>query len=202
MHIIFYGPEGSGKGTQAKLLSQTLRLSLITFGDLVRASAKRDRGYIGQACRRALLEGKYISDKDAFLLWGRRLNTHDAKKGWVIDGFPRSIGQAKFLVRKLKQYGYKLDYVIYLSISNEEAVKRLSNRGRKLFSGSTINHDDPRRVRERLKIYRNKEKQLLEFFKNLGMLIKIDGERTVEEIQKDIVEKLKKNLDGIYNTFL
>lgn len=202
MHIIFYGPEGSGKGTQAKLLSQTLRLPLITFGDLVRASAKRDRGYIGQACRRALLEGKYISDKEAFLLWGRRLNTNDAKKGWVIDGFPRSLGQGKFLVKKLKQFGYNLDYVIYLSISNDEAVKRLSRRGRKLFSGSTINHDDPERVRERLKIYRKKEKQLLKFFKNLGILIEIDGKRSVEMIQKDIVEKIKKNLDGIYNTLL
>src|SRR3989344_1678020 len=150
MHIVFYGPEGSGKGTQAKLLAEKLKLPLITFGDLVRDAAKTDRGLIGDAARFALLEGRYLANSEAYVLWKKRLKKSDAQKGWIIDGFPRTIDQAEFLTDKIKKYGYQLDWVIYLNISEEETLKRLSQRKRKLFAGSRINHDDPQRVKGRL----------------------------------------------------
>jgi len=79
MHIVFYGPEGSGKGTQAKLLSQKLKLPLITFGDLVRDAAKNDQGMVGDAARYALLEGRYLANSEAFVLWKKRLKETDAQ---------------------------------------------------------------------------------------------------------------------------
>lgn len=191
MHIVFYGPEGSGKGTQAKLLSQKLKLPLITFGDLVRQAAKTEKGPIGQRARQALLEGKYLADSEAFALWNKRLKDEDAKKGWIIDGFPRSIGQAKFLINKMKKYGYSLDILIYLNLSDKESIKRLSLRKRKLFSGSNINHDDPQRVKERLKVYREKEKPILKYFQVLGVLKEINGEGKVDAIHKNILKSIK-----------
>ncbi|MBI4067346.1 nucleoside monophosphate kinase [Candidatus Gottesmanbacteria bacterium] len=191
MHIVFYGPEGSGKGTQAKLLAEKLHLPLITFGDLVRSAAQNDKGLIGQASRFALKEGKYLPDSEAFVLWKRRLKEDDAKKGWIIDGFPRSIGQAEFLLKKIKKYGYPLDLFIYLFITDEEALKRLKKRKRKLFSGSKIIHDDPKRVKERLKVYRSKEKPILDYFKKLGVFRKIDGQRSIKDIHQEILEKVR-----------
>ncbi len=193
MHIVFYGPEGSGKGTQAKLLSKKLNLPLITFGDLVREAAKKDSGLIGKAARKALLEGKYMPNSEAFVLWKNRLKKDDAKKGWIIDGFPRNIGQAKFLITKIKKYGYQLDWVIYLSISEEETLKRLSKRKRTLFPGSKIIHDDPQRVRGRLAEYKKNEKELIDYFKKMDVLLSINGEDSITNLHKNICKKLNIN---------
>lgn len=192
MHIIFYGPEGSGKGTQAKLLGEKLKLPLLTSGDLVRDAAQNDKGLIGDAARKALMEGKYVPDSEMYVLWKNRLKKEDAKHGWILDGFPRNIKQAKFLLGKIKKYGYGLDYVIFLNISDDEAVKRLSKRKRKLFAGSTINHDDPVRVRGRLLEYRTNEAPLLDFFRQSGNLAEINGEQSIEAIQNDILHKIGK----------
>ena len=191
MHIVFYGPEGSGKGTQAKLLSDKLHLPLITFGDLVRDAAKNDRGMVGNAARYVLTHGKYLPDSEAFVLWKNRLKGEDAKNGFIIDGFPRSIKQAEFLLNNVKKYGYGIDHFIYLTLSDEEAVKRLAKRQRKLFAGSSINHDDPERVKGRLESYRKKENDVLGFFQKLGIVREIDGERSIEDIHADILKKIK-----------
>ncbi|MBI2611299.1 nucleoside monophosphate kinase [Candidatus Gottesmanbacteria bacterium] len=191
MHIVFFGPEGSGKGTQAKLLADKLNLPLITFGDLVRNAAKDDKGMIGNSARKALTEGKYLPDSEAFVLWKNRLKDSQAEKGFIIDGFPRSIKQAEFLVNNVNKYGYNIDHFIYLMLSDEEAVKRLAKRKRKLFAGSKINHDDPERVRGRLAEYRKKEKEILDFFGRQDIVRKINGEKSIEEVHQDILNQIK-----------
>ena len=190
MHIVFYGPEGSGKGTQAKLLSEKLKLPLITFGDLVRDAAENDKGLIGDAARKALLEGRYLPNSEAFVLWKKRLKSTDAQEGWIIDGFPRTIEQAEFLVNKIRKYGYKLNFVIYLNISDEETLSRLSKRQRKLFTGSNISHDDPGRIKKRLTNYKKNEKEIIDYFVKMGVLVKINGEDTIENIHQLILQKL------------
>jgi len=190
MHIVFYGPEGSGKGTQAKLLSEKLELPLVTFGDLVRESAQNDKGELGDAARIALTKGKYLPDDIAFALWKKRLKSNNTQKGWIIDGFPRSIKQAQFLEERARAYGYKIDYFIYITLSDNEAVKRLARRQRKLFAGSTINHDDPIRVKNRLSEYRKKEKEILSFFDKIGILVKINGEQSIEDVHREIIQKI------------
>ena len=191
MHIVFYGPEGSGKGTQAKLLAEKLKLPLITFGDLVRDAAKTDRGLIGDAARFALLEGRYLANSEAYVLWKKRLKKSDAQKGWIIDGFPRTIDQAEFLTDKIKKYGYALDFVIYLFISEKETLSRLSKRQRKLFAGSNINHDEPERIKKRLADYKKNEKEIINYFSKMGVLQKINGQDTIENIHQEIIKKIK-----------
>ncbi len=189
MHIVFYGPEGSGKGTQAKLLAEKLNMPILTSGDLVREAAATDKGLIGEACLRSLSEGKYVPDSEMFVLWKNKLKA--TKDGWIIDGFPRNLRQAKFLVNKIDKYGYKIEKAIYLKISPEESMKRLLKRGRPLHAGSNELHDSPERIKQRLEMYYQGEKAVLEFFQKLGILEEINGERSVEEIHQDILSRFK-----------
>lgn len=191
MHIVFYGPEGSGKGTQAKLLSQVLGIPHIQSGDLVRDAAKNDKGLIGETARLALSTGKYVADSEMFVLWKRRLKEKDARRGWIIDGFPRNITQARFLFDKVSKYGYSVDKVFYLKLSAKEALSRLQARKRELFAGSDITHDTPELIKSRLEEFRKGQEGLLEYLRKKGVLEEIDGGKSIEEIHQDILRRLR-----------
>lgn len=190
MHIVFYGPEGSGKGTQAKLLSETLHLPILTSGDLVRDAAANDKGIIGEVCRQSLEEGKYVADSEMFVLWKWRLKEEDAKGGWIMDGFPRNVEQAKFLDDKIDKYGYKVEKVVYLNLSEEESISRLAKRARPLHPGSIETGDTPERIKSRLTIYKVGEKDVLDFYRQKGVLIEINADQSIEEVHAAIMEKI------------
>lgn len=185
-----YGPEGSGKGTQAKLLSEKLHIPILTSGDLVRDAAENDKGMIGDVCREALTEGKYVADSEMYVLWKRRLKEDDAKNDWIMDGFPRNADQAAFLDDKLNKYGYKVEVVYYLKLSEEESLKRLIKRARPLHPGSTQLHDSPERIRNRLEIYKHNEAHVLEYYKKQGVLVEINADGAVDVIHNDIMSHL------------
>lgn len=187
MHFVFYGPEGSGKGTQAKLLAEKLNLPVYTTGDLVREAAKTDKSYLGNICRKVLSEGKYLPDKDVSRLIENKLVSAQARRGFVLDGFPRTIQQAKFLAETVKKNGYNLDKFIYLSLSDEESIQRLAKRKRSLFAGSKISHDDSQRVKNRLAVYRDNEKDVLQFFKDMNLILEINAAQSVNKVFADIV---------------
>lgn len=191
MHIVFFGPEGSGKGTQAKLLSDALHLPILTSGDLVRDAAENDKGIIGEVCAQALAEGKYVADSEMFVLWKHRLKQQDALGGWIMDGFPRNVEQAKFLDDKIDKYGYKVEMVIYLNLSEDESIRRLTKRARPLHPGSTELHDSPERIKSRLAIYKEGEKNVLEFYRQKGVLIEINADRSIEEVHAEILSHAK-----------
>jgi adenylate kinase len=190
MHIVFYGPEGSGKGTQAKLLADKLKVPILTSGDLVRDAAANDKGIIGEVCRTSLAEGKYVADSEMFVLWKWRLKEEDAKGGWIMDGFPRNLEQARFLDDKIDKYGYKIEKVVYLNLSEAESVKRLLKRARPLHPGSTELHDSPERIKSRLEIYKEGEKDVLNYYREQGILIDINADQTIEEVHKEIICKI------------
>ena len=187
MHIVFYGPEGSGKGTQAKLLADKLKLPILTSGDLVRDAAANDRGIIGEVTRQALSEGKYVADSEMFVLWKWRLKEEDAKGGWIMDGFPRNVEQAKFLDDKIGKYGYTVEKVFYLDLPEEESLKRLIKRGRPLHEGSNQLHDSPERIAERLAIYKEGETDVLEYYRQKGVLFKINANQSIEDVHREIL---------------
>src|SRR3989339_512707 len=185
MYYIFYGSEGSGKTTQGKLLAKKLGIPHLVSGDLVRRMAQKDRGIMGDICREALELGHYVADTEMFVLWKARLKEPDCQKGWVIDGFPRNMTQAEFLEDKLEKYEQKINRVFYLKVSEDVAVKRLLNRGRRSPDGTL--HDDPERIKERLKRYKEKESEVLEYYKQKGVLQEVNGEQTIEEINNEIL---------------
>jgi len=190
MHIIFYGPEGAGKGTQAKLLAEKLQYPTLTSGDLVRDAAANDKGIIGAVVRQSLEEGKYVADSEMLVLWKWRMKEDDAKGDWIMDGFPRNLDQAVFLDDKVDKYGYKIEMVIYLKLSEEESFKRLLKRGRPLHEGSTELHDSLERITSRLKIYNEGEKDVLEFYRSKGVLVEIDANQPIEKVHEDIMAKI------------
>lgn len=192
-HIILYGPEGSGKSTQAKMLAKRFKIPYLASGDLVRRAAREDKGWLGKVCYRALNEGKYVADTEMFVLWKRKLKEKDINGGWVMDGFPRNITQAKFLEKKLEKYGKKVDAVIHLKVGRKTSIERLLKRGRKLGNGEL--HDSPSRIKERLRRYHLGEKRVLKFYRQKNNLITINGEKSVKEVNREILDKLNKLLE-------
>ncbi len=190
MHVIFYGPEGSGKGTQAKLLGEKLKVPILTSGDLVRDAAENDKGIIGEVCRESLSEGKYVADSEMFVLWKWRLKEKDATGPWIMDGFPRNVEQAKFLDDKVDKYGYKIEKVFYLNLSEEESMSRLIKRGRPLHPGSTELHDSPERIKNRLAIYKEGEKDVLAYYRQQGVLVEINADQSIEKVHEDIMRNI------------
>lgn len=192
MFFIFYGPEGSGKGTQAKLLSKKLKLPRLVSGDLVRETARKDKGYLGKICEKSLYQGYYVPDSEMFVLWKRRLKMPDVQKGFILDGFPRNLKQVKFLARKLEKYGKKIDLVFYLKVREKESIRRLLKRGRRLGNGEL--HDSPERIRSRLREYKKSEAKVLKFYKKRGVLAEINGEGRIERIHQDIMKKIAQKI--------
>ena len=189
MHIVFYGPEGSGKGTQAKMLADKLGVPHLVSGDLVRKYAQEDTGIMGQICREALQIGHYVADSEMYVLWKQRFKEADAQKGWVIDGFPRNVTQAQFLARKVEKYGQKLSAVFFLQVSEAVSMQRLLKRGRTSPDGSL--HDSPARIKARLKEYARGMKGVVKYYQKRGILEEINGNRSVEAIHQDILTRLK-----------
>ena len=192
MHIVFFGPEGSGKGTQAELLAKKLSLPILTSGDLVRDAAANDKGIIGEVVRQSLREGKYVADSEMFVLWKWRLKDEDAEGGWIMDGFPRNVEQAKFLDDKIDKYGYRIEKVFYLNLSEEESYRRLIKRGRPLHPGSNELHDSPERIKQRLQIYKEGEAAVLDYYKKQGVLSVVDADQSIEEVHRDIMTHFPK----------
>lgn len=190
MHLVIYGPEGSGKGTQAKLLGELLKLPIYSTGDLVRETATKDKGRLGESCRKILTQGYYLSDREIFILLRNKLKTKEAKEGFILDGFPRTLKQAKFLLKEVKKYGYQIDRFIYLNITDKEAMKRLVKRKRKLYEGSCELHDTPKRIMQRLKIYRDQEKEILGLFRKKNIILSVDGSKTQDKVFSTVIKGL------------
>src|SRR4030043_1430158 len=180
INIVFYGPEGSGKGTQAKMVAEKYGIPHLVSGDLVRKYAKEDKGIMGKICQEALQKGHYVADSEMYVLWKRRFKEEDAKNGWVLDGFPRNLTQAKFLERKIEKYGQRLDAVVFLDVSPKESMKRLIKRARKNPDGTL--HDSQERIERRLKHYNQGKDAVLRHSTKRNILIRVNGETPVQKL--------------------
>ena len=173
MRIVFIGPPGAGKGTQAAMLIKTYKLAHLSTGDMLRA-ARDAKTEVGLNDDKYMSAGMLAPDNIIVEIIAERLKRSDCKKGYLLDGFPRTIAQAEALDAMLAKQGTPLDAVLELKVPEEELFKRLAGRGRA--------DDNPEVIRQRLVAYRKQTEPLLAYYARRGLLKSIDGLGTVEEI--------------------
>lgn len=177
MRAIFLGPPGSGKGTQAKLLAQRSAVPAISTGDMLR-EAVRQGTPLGRRAKAIMDSGGLVPDDVVIGLIRERISLPDARKGFLLDGFPRTIEQAVALDRLLAGNGETLDAVINLLVPESTLIERMD--GRATCEGRS--DDRPETVRERLRVYREKTAPLIDHYGSRGVRIDVDGSGTIEEV--------------------
>jgi len=183
MNLIILGPQGSGKGTQSKLLAEKLSLKHISTGDLLRNAAK-PKTKKAKIIKSLLSKGTLIPFETTLDVLEPVLKT--TTQGFILDGMPRDLRQAEHLDWFLKKIDQSIDKVIYISLSKESTFTRLNKRAE--IEGRS--DDTEEAIKKRLDIYEKETVPVIEFYKKQGSLIEIDGEPDVETIHKNILEKL------------
>lgn len=174
MKILMIGPQGSGKSTQAEKLAEYLNIPKISTGDIFRELGRQDSEE-GRVIRQIQNEGRLIDDETTAGIVKKRLQEGDTRGGFILDGYPRNIHQVEI-------FDPGFDKVVYLKVSDEELMKRLTVRGRA--------DDTPEGIKTRLDLYYQQTQPLLDYYKNKGILIEIDGLGSIEDIQDEIRKHL------------
>lgn len=181
MNIILLGPPGSGKGTQGHLLSQRYGIPEISTGGILRAAVQEGTG-LGEIARSYMSRGALVPDDIMIGIVKERLSHADTSIGFILDGFPRTVGQAEALGRMLAEMDKAIEYVISIDVPEAELLKRLA--GRRDTEGRQDDAEDA--VRHRLEVYRKDTEPLIAYYRQLHLLHGVSGVGTVEEIAQRI----------------
>src|SRR5262245_45619943 len=191
MRVVFLGPPGSGKGTQAKLLSERLKVPAISTGDILRAAVK-DRTPLGLQAQAIMEKGELVSDALIVALIRDRIAQRDARGCFILDGFPRTLEQGRALEALLSESGESLTAAVNFTVPEAALVERMAGR-----AGAEGRADDrPETVRERLRVYREKTEPLIGFYRDRDLLAEIDGTGSVEDVAKRVNEAVRRRDDG------
>jgi adenylate kinase len=208
MFLVIFGPPGSGKGTQAKEISELYNIKQITTGDIFRSHMKKETA-LGKKAKEYVNRGLLVPDEIINAIVEEEMKKDVYKKGFVIDGYPRTLNQVNFLGNLLKKRNIRLNAVINLVVGEEEIVRRLSSRRmcsscQSIFNlvfnppkkngvcdncgGKLIQRDDDKGnvIKERLKVYERQTHDVLKHYKKKGMLTDVDGEQGAEKVFEDI----------------
>ena len=178
-YLLFLGPPGAGKGTQAGLISQASKYLHLSTGELLRKEVDMKTN-LGIQVKEIINSGNLV--KDELVLEIVRKNLLKKNKGWILDGYPRNTSQANSLNKVLEDINQSLEMVFYLDVNEEILVKRLLNRGR------TDDNEDT--IRTRLNIYKETTEPLIDFYKDKKILEYIDGNRELKIISDEIKQKM------------
>ena len=214
INIIIMGPQGSGKGTQARMLAEKFDLQIFETGRVLREIASQDTE-IGRKINEIMhVKGNIIPwDIMKEKILGQKLDELDENKGIIFDGTPRIIEEVEFWNKKLEEVDRKIDHVFYINLSKEESVKRLSLRklcrknNHPLIVGKDIKEEDtkcpvcgsevyrreddtPKKILKRLQWSKELIAPVVEYYKNKDMLIKINGDNTIELVYQEILGKM------------
>lgn len=178
VRLIFLGPPGAGKGTQAKILADRSSVPHISTGDILRA-AVTNQTELGVKAKSYMDKGELVPDDLILDLVGSRLDSDDAKKaGWLLDGFPRNVSQAKFLDVLLEQIDQQYDCVVNLDVPDDVIVPRLLERAKE----QKRTDDTEEVIRHRLAVYREQTEPLIDFYRERQLLVSIDGNQPIDDV--------------------
>ena len=212
MNIMLFGAPGAGKGTQAKFLIEKYGIPQISTGDILRAAIKEGTA-MGLEAKKFMDDGKLVPDSTIIGIIKDRLSEDDCKKGFILDGFPRTLAQAEALEVLMKEMNIKLDKVISLNVPDELILGRIVGRkvcpvcgasfhvefnppkveGKCDLCGAdliTRKDDNAETVTKRLTEYHSQTAPLFDFYQSRGVLVDIDGTKKMEEITKEIFDIL------------
>ena len=188
--MLLLGPQGAGKGTQAKRIAAEYGLPHISTGDILRA-AIADGSELGRRVKPIVESGRLVPDELVVELIRERLDGHDADRGFILDGFPRTLAQARALDEMLAEIGRGLDAVFEFQLSDEVAAERLLGRAR----DEGRSDDTPEVIRTRLELYREQTEPLVEHYRVAGNLVGIHAERSINEVYAEIQRALDQLAD-------
>ncbi len=191
MRLIFLGPPGAGKGTQAKLLTERYGIPQLSTGDMLRA-AKAAGTEIGLKAKAVMDAGQLVSDDIVNAIVAERVDADDCAKGFILDGYPRTVPQAVALEKMLKDKGCPLDAVIELKVDENALMGRIENRvAETIAAGGEVRADDmPEAFKKRLVEYREKTAPLSAHYASTGQLKTIDGMADVKTVTAEIEKVL------------
>lgn len=205
------GLPGAGKGTQGELLGRRLAIPRISTGDMFRAVLRSETA-LGRQVKEYVERGELVPDHLTVALVEERLNQADAGRGFVLDGFPRTVPQARALDEKLRQIGRPLDAAVFIHVPEEEAVRRVSARRVCEQCGATYGQaqveqsggrcpacggplvqrpdDSEETARRRLQVYLSQTRPVVDYYKERGILVEVDGQQPIPDVLEDILRAL------------
>ena len=208
LNLILLGPPGAGKGTQAQRLQDDFQLPFISTGDMLRANVK-EQTELGRQAEEYMKAGELVPDDLIVAMAGARLDEEDARDGFILDGFPRTIDQANALKRQLAKMGRRVTAALLIETPDDEVVRRLSGRRVCVKSGHLYHvefdppkhdqvcdqdgsrlirrdDDDPDVVRNRLRVYHEQTEPVIEYYDDEGVMRRIDGTRDAADVHDHI----------------
>ncbi|MBF8267613.1 MAG: adenylate kinase [Dehalococcoidia bacterium] len=214
MRIIILGPPGAGKGTQAKVVADSLGIAHIASGDLLRDHQERGTK-LGSMARSYMQQGLLVPDDVIIGMIEERLHSSDAQRGYVLDGFPRTLEQARALDKTMEKEGQRIDLAVNIRVSEKELIRRLGGRlvcrrcqrpyhevsspprkrgvcdecGGELYQRED---DTSEAVRRRIQVYAKQTAPLIQYYYERGGLVEIDGEGSIDEVRDSLLKTMPK----------
>lgn len=217
MNLVFLGLPGAGKGTQAALLAEKYNIPHISTGDMFREAVKQETE-LGKKAKEYMEAGELVPDQVTIGIVRERLAQDDCRRGFILDGFPRTIAQAEALEEVLQELNRELDLALLIDAPEEELVERLTGRRVCQNCGATYHvkfdppevegicdecggkleqrdDDKPATVKKRLEVNRKKTEKMIDFYSSRGILTEIDARGEIDDIQEKIIRLIEDGLN-------
>lgn len=189
MNIILFGPPGAGKGTQAVRLAQKYAIRKLSTGDMLRAQVAAQTP-LGQRIKKFLDEGELVPDETIIEMIAYSIAEPDCERGFVLDGFPRTVRQAEALDDMLTNMKRQIDHVIVLEVNEQMLIDRVNRRA--LETSGARSDDTEETMRHRLHVYRDQTAPVLPYYDSKSLLRRVDGMKSIDQVSEDIEKVLDK----------